>query len=205
MSQEYHLGEFQLAQDPTNPRHILPPPLPAGLRVLDVGCGAGQSLIAAYPDRLSFGVDVDFEALKLGRSLTERVAFANAAAEALPYASGQFDFVTARVSLPYTNLSRSLREMRRVLKKGGGVWMTLHPLSIPWSQAKVANVKGRIFFAYVVLNSLLFHFVQRQFPFLGRYESFQTGRGMRRALEKNGFRDISITQGRHFVVTARAD
>ncbi len=40
--------------------------------------------------------------------------------------------------------------------------MTLHPFSIPWRQAKESNYKGRIFFVYVVLNGILFHFLQRQ-------------------------------------------
>ena len=69
----------------------------------------------------------------------------------------------------------------RVLKKGGQLWLTLHPAAIPWRQALAANYRGKIFFAYVALNSLLFHFAGRQFPFLGRYESFQTAAGMRRA------------------------
>jgi hypothetical protein len=44
--------------------------------------------------------------------------------------------VITRVSLPYTNINTSLMKVRRVLRKGGKLWMTLHP----------------IFFAYILLN-----------------------------------------------------
>lgn len=172
--------------------------------MLDVGCGAGQTLIAAYPDQLTYGIDIDPSALRLGRTLTQNVCFACAKAEALPFRPGEFDFVMARVSLAYTDIRKSLREIRRVLKPGGLLWITLHPFAIPWAQAKTSSWKGKLFFAYIVLNSLLFHLTQRQFPFLGKYESFQTEGGMRRVLGHCGFSDVVVEQGRHFLVTARA-
>jgi hypothetical protein len=39
---------------------------------------------------------------------------------------------------------------------------------------------------------------------LGRYESFQTERGISQALIKNGFQGISIERGKHFLVAARS-
>jgi len=204
MTERYHRGELEIAFDPSHPAHILPPPLPRSQRVLDIGCGAGQTLIAAYPDRISFGLDIDLDALKLGRSLADHVCFVCGQAEALPWPDEQFDMVIARVSLPWTNISSSLKEIHRVLSKGGELWMTLQTFSLPWRRAKSANYRGRIFFGYIVLNSVLFHFTQKQFPFLGMYESFQTERGISRALRKNGFECISISKGRHFLVTARS-
>ena len=85
---EYHLSELQVALDPTSPRHILPPRLAPSSKVLDIGCGAGQSLIAAYPDHVSQGLDIDFDALQLGRSLTGCVRFTQGRAEALPSLRG---------------------------------------------------------------------------------------------------------------------
>jgi SAM-dependent methyltransferase len=204
MSEQYHREELKIALDLAHPANILPPALPASKRVLDIGCGAGQTLIGAYPDRTSFGLDIDFDALRLGRSLTDRVCFVRGRAEALPFGAEHFDMVVARVSLAYTNLSVSLKEIRRVLRKDGRLWMTLHPFSIPWRQAKAGNYKGWIYFGYIVVNSLFFHLGQRQFPFLGRYESFQTTRGVSRALRQAGFEQFSITRGKHFVVTAGA-
>lgn len=204
MSEQYHLGELKIAQDPSHPAHILPPPVPEGSCVLDVGCGAGQTLIAAYPRRITFGVDIDLSALHLGRTLTQEIRFAAATAEALPFRSASFDVVIARVSLAYTDLRRSLAEIHRVLKPNGLLWMTLHPFEIPWQQAKGSNLKGKLFFMYVVLNSALFHFGQRQFTLFGKQESFQTESGTRRALQHCRFGEITINKARHFLVTARA-
>jgi len=205
-TQQYHLGELKVALDPSHPSNILPPALPESHTVLDIGCGAGQTLIAAYPDRVSFGIDVDAAALKLGRSLTRHVQFTCAKAEALPYSDARFDLVVARVSLPYTNLRKSFQEIRRVLKKGGALWITLHPFSMVWSHAQSSrSYKGWIYFSYILLNGALFHLTRHQIPYLGfRYESFQTESGVTRALRQFGFEDISIQRGRYFLVTARA-
>ncbi len=202
MSGPYHREELAIALDPNHPSHILPPLLPDCRRVLDVGCGAGQTLLTTYADRVTFGLDIDRDALKLGKSLTDRTRFVCGRAEALPWSNAQFDMVIARVSLAYTNINASLREIHRVLRRGGHLWMTLHPFSVPWRQARSSNYKGRIFFAYVVLNSALFHLTGRQVAFFGRYESFQTESGISRALRRNGFDIISIQRRTHFVVTA---
>jgi ubiquinone/menaquinone biosynthesis C-methylase UbiE len=204
LSAEYHLGELEVARDPTHPGHVLPPPTSPGNLVLDVGCGAGQTLIAAYPDQDSFGIDVDLAALELGRSLASRITFVQGRAEALPFANGQFDLVVARVSLAYTSIPQSLKEIRRVLKPGGKLWMALHTFAVPWEAARRSNWRGKIFFGYIVVNSLLFHLVQREFALLGRHESFQTEHGMRRALQRIGFSEIQVTHQPHFVITARA-
>lgn len=191
----YHLRELEIALDRTDPGHIPPPPIDPGKRILDLGCGAGQTLMAAYSGRPAFGIDVDFEALKLGRSIGCTAPFACARGEALPFPDACFDVVIARVSLPYTNLRFSLREIRRVLRSGGVVWMVLHSFSVVWNAARRARPKGWLFFAYIVLNSLLFRVAGRQFACLGhRYESFQTAEGMRHALEGMAFQEICIDQ-----------
>jgi ubiquinone/menaquinone biosynthesis C-methylase UbiE len=177
--------------------------VPQGSLVLDVGCGAGQTLIAAYPGGHCYGLDLDLEALQLGRSLSRDVNFVQGRSEAMPYTDAKFDFVIARVSLAYTNISQSLREIRRVLKPGGVVWMVLHPFEVPWKAVKHSSWKGKLFFVYIVLNSLLFHFLGHQIPWFGRYESFQTERGIKRTLRRAGFSDITITRDRFFVATAR--
>jgi ubiquinone/menaquinone biosynthesis C-methylase UbiE len=199
----YHLGELGVALDPSDPRHIAPPRQPASKTVLDIGCGAGQTLIAAYADRVSHGIDIDARALALGGRLTERVRFSCGRAEDLPYRDAQFDLVISRVALPYTDFRRSLGEIRRVLKPGGELWITLHSFSIVVSRLELRRPKTYAAFAYVVINSLLLHCFQRQFSLLGRCESFQTAGGIRRALERHGFTGIETMQGKHFVVEAR--
>lgn len=203
MTDSYHLMELRTAGDPADPRRVNPPSFPAGCRVLDVGCGAGQTLITCYGDRRSFGVDVDLDALRLGRSLTKQVSYVCAAAEHLPFYDGGFDVVVARVSLPYSDLGRSLQEIRRVLKTGGFFWSTWIPITYRWY--KKINIRSLIRSVYILLNSLLFHFTGRVVPYKrGRYESFQTSSGIERALRKAGFSGIAINRQAHFVVTAEA-
>jgi ubiquinone/menaquinone biosynthesis C-methylase UbiE len=204
VSDSYHLEELRIAADRDHPAHLLPPPIAECDRVLDVGCGAGQTLLAAYPGRPTFGLDCDFSALRSGRAATKHVQFACGRAEALPYADQRFDLVVARVSLAYTNIPASLQEIHRVLREGGAVWMTLHPFLLCWQQAKRANLKGRIYFVYIILNSLTLYLLQKQFTLFGRQETFQTEKGMVRALTAAGFREIRILRGEQFLVTARA-
>ena len=200
---QYHYDELKVAQDPSHPGHLLPPAAPPGARILDVGCGAGQTLLAAYAGRSTFGIDVDLEALRLGSQWTSDVGFTCGRAEELPFKAAEFDLVIARVSLAYTDISKSIREIRRVLKPEGHVWMTLHPLSLCWTQARNAGWKGRLYFLYIVANGICFHLFQRQFSFGGRQESFQTESAIRRALQRSGFREVVIDRSRRFVVTAQ--
>ncbi len=69
---------------------------PAGLSVLDVGCGGG--LLAEEFARLGFavtGVDPSHQSLAVARrhaaSQQLRIAYQRAAGEALPFAGGSFD------------------------------------------------------------------------------------------------------------------
>ena len=202
MNEEYHLDELKIALDPAHPSHILPSSSYRIGPTLDVGCGAGQTLIAAYSAQPAFGVDIDIDALKLGKSLSSAVHFVCAKAEALPYRENSFSVVISRVALAYTEFGASLVEIARVLKPGGKLWMTLHGFAVPWRLAKAANLKGKLFFGYVLLNSALLHLSGRQFRFLGRCESFQSEAGITRLLQRSGFEDVSIARGAHFLVTA---
>ncbi len=200
---DYHLEELRIALDKTDPRHVLPV-ITSAERVLDIGCGAGQTLIAACGGRRSYGMDTDLDALRLGRTLTGDVAFSCASAERLPFRSQSFDVVISRVTLFYTHLPTSLAEIHRVLKPGGRIWVTLNGVGRPLRLARhVGTWKAWIWFAYVVINSVLFHFTGKlvRFPFHGM-ESFQTVRGVRRALRKAGFDQIEIHPENHFLTTA---
>jgi SAM-dependent methyltransferase len=208
----YHLGELAIARDPRSPSHVLPVFADADRTILDIGCGAGQSLIAAELDdgRTAVGVDVDREALALGRSLTERVQFVGARAEQLPFAPGQFDLVISRVALPYADIPRAVAEIARVLRPDGRCWLVLHPPSFAWRELGAALRQGRlrsvVYQLYVLANGLSLELLGRQFAYplkRARFESVQTVRGVRRALERARFEELTVERGRFFVVTAR--
>jgi SAM-dependent methyltransferase len=195
----YHLSELEIARDASAPGHLLPP-IPPGCRaVLDIGCGAGQTLIGSRlgDDVLAVGVDPDAAALALGRTITEELHFAAAGGEHLPFADAAFDLVFSRVALPYMNIPIALREMGRVLRPGGTVWLSLHPPRLTFT------AMGR-----ALKNGLLLQLFDRQvqWPFgRKRYESAQTGSGMRRALTRAGFTDVRVTDTHFLVVTATKD
>ena len=209
---EYHLSELQIARDSHAPGHLLPP-IPPGCRaVLDIGCGAGQTLIASRlaDGVLACGVDPDASALALGRTLTAGVQFSAASGEHLPFAAGSFDLVFSRVALPYMNIPEALREIDRVLRPGGMVWFSLHPprfaLRAMSRAIRNRSVRGSVYPVYTLFNGVALHLFNRQmrWPFgRRRFESNQTAAGMRRALARAGFTDVAVGQGEFFVVTAR--
>lgn len=200
----YHLAELEIASDPGHPGHVNPP-IPRHARVLDVGCGAGQTLIAAARDEAAVGVDLDLGALRLGRTLSRRILFVCASGERLPFPAASFDLAVSRVALPYMHLRTALPELRRVLRPGGTLWATLHRAAIPWQALRRANARGKLYHLGVLVNGLLLHLTLRQVRLPGGgCESFQTRSAIRRALAAAGFEEIVIPEARHFIVTARA-
>jgi len=191
--QAYHLRELEIARDPGDPGHVSPPAVTPDKILLDLGCGAGQTLIASYPGRRAVGIDLDLDALKLGRELGCGAPLICGRAEALPFRDHSFDLVIARSSLQYTDLKRSLPEIRRVLASGGGAWMLVDSFSAVWNIRRGWHLKAWLHFLYLLLNSAAFRALGRQIPLIkGRYEVFPTAKGLRTVLDSHGFTDIRI-------------
>src|SRR5438270_4442236 len=103
----YQFAELRIALDPTDPAHALPR-LIQGEKVLDIGCGAGQTLIAACAYRIpgtgglcvscsrtdcpewGYGIDVDESAIALGGQWSKRHVLKLGAAERLPFPDHEF-------------------------------------------------------------------------------------------------------------------
>lgn len=203
---EYHLRELKIAQGTDEQRNL--PLVPKGVeRILDVGCGAGQTLIAlGVTGTHAVGVDYDLEALRLGQSLTARIDLLQSSGEQLPFRDEIFDFAYSRVALPYMDIGRAVREIARVLRPGGGVWLSLHPLSMLSWKSAFRSPKTLAFEVYRLVNTAAFTLSGRLFRYplkRSRLESYQTERGMRLVLAAAGFGEIRFAHGHHFVVTAR--
>lgn len=209
---DYHLRELKIAANPQSTDYVMPKFLDSDEAILDIGCGIGQTLVIGVgsSSKLLVGMDIDLNSQKYGRNKFSYVSFTNAIAEELPFTDESFDFVVSRVTLPYTNIPRALMEINRILKSSGRVWMTLHTFEktrVRWKHAIFSfQIKDIVYCGYVVLNGILFSAFGRLVPWLisGRYESFQNGFAMRKAMRKAGFGDVVIgMQGKSLVCEAR--
>ena len=206
----YHLGELDIARNVDDARRTLPELPETFESILDLGCGIGQTLIACNlpPKTFACGVDVNEEALAYGRKIADHISFVRASGEHLPFADGLFDVVISRVTLPHMHVPKALREISRALKPRGRVWLTLYPMSWILHRAgeslKAGNLKNFAYQFYVMTNGAFFHLTGRQFrfPFNRRCESFQTVKGVIRALKEAGCENVRAEQNRFFIVTA---
>src|SRR5918992_7298 len=98
------------------------------LRLLDVGCGTGFSLVwlrERFDSQEAFGVDVSPHAAALWQ-LRGLDTVSVASADSLPFVSGEFDLVTCFdvIYQLYPEQARTaIREMRRVLKPDGRLFI----------------------------------------------------------------------------------
>jgi ubiquinone/menaquinone biosynthesis C-methylase UbiE len=196
----YHDAELAIALDRNHPAHCLPTLPFVCNRVLDVGCGRGQTLTAlGVPYEKGFGVD-----LEIGDSPYQLTV---ASGESLPYPHAYFDFVICRVALPYMNTPKALAEMHRVLSNRGQLWLLLHDWKMTAKRFLRSllhlRLKDCAYTAYIFFNGLLLYF-NLSVPWLnGQHESFQTSSSIRLALHRAGFKHIEIKRGKFFEVTAR--
>ena len=214
MTLDYHLQELRIAKTVGHARRIMPPVTKADRSVLDLGCGAGQTLLATKfePGTTVIGLDVDKSALALGKQLDNTISFVCARGENLPFQGDRLDFVFSRVALPYMNVPDTLFEIRRVLKTGGRVWLVLHPYSMVLKETVNAvsrfQIKRAVVCLYVIANGVVLNLLGAEFhlPFRKHYyESFQTIRGIKRLLQKVGFDEIQAERNGAFVATAKKD
>lgn len=95
-------------------------------RVLDLGCGAGHTALAAARHAASVvALDLTEEMLAVARGLAEEaglrnVSFQHASATQIPYADGAFDVVTTRFAAHhFHDPAAAVTQAARVLRPGG--------------------------------------------------------------------------------------
>lgn len=132
-------------------------PLPAGARVLDIACGAGEWLSCfRKEDVRMFGVDLHFDFVQFARDAERNagheIGAVQADGTALPFLDGCFDVVTAFNLLEHVaDWKKLVTESLRVLRPGGVFWATttnrLCPVTeeirgfplFPWYPARVRS------------------------------------------------------------------
>ena len=113
-------------------------------RILDVGCGTGANLLMLSQYGDAEGVDVSEDALSFCRERgLDKVRLG--AGEELPYDDGTFDLVTAFDVVEHMDDDLAgLREMRRVLRPGGRVFLFVPTFMFLWGlQDDVSNHRRR--------------------------------------------------------------
>jgi ubiquinone/menaquinone biosynthesis C-methylase UbiE len=181
--------------------HAMPDYSVDGMEILDVGCATGGHFTHPHYAKAEglYGIDVDEEAVKIGTARYPRMHLSVGRAEKLPYHGDKFDLVISRVSLPLTDLPRALNETYRVLKSGGRIYLAMHDVhhQLYWlkTSIKAGAIKRVLDICYYVFPaSWLYNFtgVCIGRPWSGTFETFQTEKRMRKALDAVGFKRVTF-------------
>jgi len=180
------------------------------MRLLDLGCGFGRNItITSVPasDEV-FGVDIALDRLQSAAKKFPSRKFIQARAESLPFPDSAFQSIGCEVAMPYMNIPVALSEINRILEPGT-VHFSLHAFRFTLYELRLAfpKPKALMFRLWVMVNGMILHLTGKPAEIRGRYESFQTRRGMSVAMQHAGFEDISISRPRDrftkLVVTPR--
>jgi demethylmenaquinone methyltransferase/2-methoxy-6-polyprenyl-1,4-benzoquinol methylase len=97
--------------------------VPSAGRALDVACGSGKltgEVLRLAPDALVVGLDFSGRMLEVAAARVPGPHYVRGDGLRLPFADGSFDSVTVAFGLRnFTDPDRGLREMLRVLRRGG--------------------------------------------------------------------------------------
>ena len=148
-----------------------------GTRVLELGCGTGEFTRRVAPVGAEvIALDLSGDLLAKARAKVGALArFARGNAEALPFGAGVFDVVYGCSILHHLDVEAALREVRRVLRRGG---------RLVFSEPNLINPQVLLMFK---VESLKVHYGGSP------DEMAFTRRAIMRVLERVGFRRFGVT------------
>jgi SAM-dependent methyltransferase len=112
--------------------------LPPAARLLDAGCGGGQTLDVLSEFGTAIGIDPDADSVTRARSRGHEATVA--ALPELPFDDGAFDACTCLDVLEHLDDDASaLGELARVIVPGGGLLVTVPAYEALWSEHDEAN------------------------------------------------------------------
>jgi demethylmenaquinone methyltransferase / 2-methoxy-6-polyprenyl-1,4-benzoquinol methylase len=160
--------------------------------IIDLATGTGDLALAIQrklPEARIIGVDFLPEMLEIANRKGLRQTIV-ADAMKLPSADSSFDCITVAFGLRnMENCSAALREMARILRKGGHLLVL--EFSLPRSSILRAAYRRYLHRLLPVVGSLLTRH-KEAYAYLGEsIEEFPSGEGMIRLLEANGFRNAT--------------
>jgi SAM-dependent methyltransferase len=166
-------------------RALLLRELEPGDKVLDLGCGAGRFL-ATLPDAI--GVEIAQQAVDRARANVPGADIRLVEPDgSLPLGHGEIDLVWCSEVLEHIpDVAHALLEIRRVLKPGGRVLIT-----VPYH--------GRLQATGIALTRF-----DRHFDPLGQHVRFFTRTSLKATLEHAGFTRVQINRARPRMLVARA-
>jgi SAM-dependent methyltransferase len=113
--------------------------LPSQGRLLDIGCGSGQTMTwfrRMYPGWSAVGIDVAWDGVSAVRRDAGQTAFLASALD-LPFPDGSFDALVTLDVLQHLPLdggdARALAEMHRVLRPGGILLIRTNAQTLPYT------------------------------------------------------------------------
>jgi SAM-dependent methyltransferase len=168
-------------------------------QVVDVGCGRGAQLeqVAGRGCR-AIGVDLDVEAL--ATCATQGLAVVQARAEALPFRTGSLGGLICKVVLPYTDETRALGELSRVLAPHGTAFVCSHGPGYYLRYLLAAPAwKERFYGLRALVNTCFYAVFGWRLPgFLGD-TVYQTRGRLARAYRRLGLRLVEDTRSPRFM------
>ncbi|MBN1526082.1 MAG: class I SAM-dependent methyltransferase [Candidatus Omnitrophica bacterium] len=113
-------------------------------RALDLGCGAGGKMLHLrnYAAKV-YGLDLSMDALRFTKERSS-VCLNQASAENIPYKDGSFSLMNAFDIIEHIEDDLgALKEMNRVMAKGGFLVIAVPAFGFLWSQHDIANFHKR--------------------------------------------------------------